>query len=45
MADEDEFSKLITNKSDVKADINLPEMKQVLITPNGNTEQSNMVNP
>jgi hypothetical protein len=37
MADDEEFSKLITNKSDVKADINLPEMKQVLITPNGST--------
>jgi hypothetical protein len=45
MADDEEFGKLITNKSDVKADINLPEMKQVLITPNGNTEQSNLVNP
>jgi hypothetical protein len=45
MADDEEFGKLITNKSDVKADINLPEMKQVLITPNGNTEQCNLVNP
>ena len=42
MADEDEFNKLITNKSDVKADVNLPQLKQVHITPNGNTEQSNM---
>ena len=42
MADEDEFNKLIINKSDVKADVNLPQLKQVHITPNGNTEQSNM---
>jgi len=42
MADEDEFNKLITNKSDVKADVNLPQLKQVIITPNGSTEQSDM---
>lgn len=42
MADEDEFNKLITNKSDVKADVTLPQLKQVIITPNGSTEQSDM---
>ena len=42
MADEDEFNKLITNKSDVKADVNIPQLKQVIITPNGSTEQSDM---
>lgn len=45
MADDDEFDKLITNKSDVKADVNLPQLKQVHITPNGNTEQSNLADP
>ena len=44
MSDEEEFNKLITNKSDVKADVNLPQMKVLQITSNGYTEQGNLEN-
>lgn len=42
MSNDEEFNKLTTSKSDVKADVNLPQLKQVIITPNGSTEQSDM---
>lgn len=44
MADDEEFNKLITNKSDVKADVNLPQMKVLQITSDGYTEQGNLEN-
>jgi len=44
MSDDDEFSKLTTQKSDVKADVNMPQMKQIIINSDGYTEQGNLEN-
>ena len=38
MSDDEEFSKLTTSKSDVKADVNIPELRPVIISMDGKAE-------
>lgn len=38
MSNDEEFSKLTTSKSDVKADVSIPELRPVIISKDGKTE-------
>lgn len=38
MSNDEEFNKLTTSKSDVKADVSIPELRPVIISKDGKTE-------